>query len=83
MKSSKGKGVVANGSKSKGLSALKAKKPKSAMKPGKGKAVVANGSSGKGLSGLKKAVGKKGPAPKSKAEIAHAKRAAKIAGYKF
>jgi hypothetical protein len=78
----KGKAAVKNGSSKKGVSALAAKKPKSAMKPGKGKAVVANGSGQKGLSGLKKA-GKKAPAPKSKAAIGHAKRAVKLAGYKF
>lgn len=81
MKAQKGSGKVANGSSKKGLGGLKAKKP--AMKSKKGSAVVANGSGSKGIGGLKKAVQKKGPAPKSKSEVAHAKRAVKLASYKF
>lgn len=71
--------------KGKGISALKAGKPKGGKKASKGKATVARASSGKGVDGLKMAKNgpRKGGEPKTKQEIAHSKRAVKLAKYKF
>ena len=75
----KGKAAISNGKGAKGLKSLKAKQPKAAHKSVKGPV------GGKG-SGSVSALAKKSPkklVKKSKGEVAHAKRAVKLAGYKF
>lgn len=82
MKAEKGKAKIKNATGKMGIKKLADKKPKGAMKPMKGKAKVANGRTGKGIKALaSKQTGK--TSTKTKFEVAHAKRAVKLANYKF